>query len=93
MEKDEKDRICERVLKFLGFIWQDKNLVKDNYYVWGSDEVCFDYIENIDMLVRFIRTSKWFFAMSKDARVIDKIENPFWRCSIEEMAIRLDLIA
>ena len=78
MKDNEIDACCRRVLKFLGFIWQDKNLVKDNYYVWGSNEIVgFDRIENIDILVRFISTSKWFFAISKDSRGIDRIENPF----------------
>ena len=101
MKKDEKENGCKRALKFLGFQISDESGIlictEKNERVLGLSEASkhtFSGFDNKDMdaVEKFLRFSRRFWIIKTNSH-IEWCSNPFWRCSSEEMAIKLDLIA
>lgn len=102
MEKDEKENVCKRALKFLGFhISNEEGILLCNEldeHVWGispeetylppaSEDVKKDLDDVADVLMRAER-----FWISRAIGGICFVDNPFYGCSLEEIAIKLDLM-
>ena len=113
MKKDEKENVCKRALKFLGFRISDDSCIlpcnEKNSHVWGIDDknhylnYCTLKEDNISIeekIFNIIQKTRCFLVINTGkennllkVKVGDVVWNPFWRCSIEEIAIKLDLLS
>ena len=101
MKKEEKENVCKRALKFLGFQISDESGIllcnEKNEHVYGISEESkevFSPFDNkdIDTIESVLKLSRVFWITLIDGN-LKWCSNPFWRCSLEEMAIKLDLIS
>ena len=112
MKKDEKENVCKRALKFLGFRISDDSCIlpcnEKNSHVWGIDDKNHylndckfkeDRISIDEKIFNIIQKPRRFLVFNIDKENNLKatdgyvVWNPFWKCSLEEIAIKLDLLS